>query len=280
MTDTGRMFGIGIRNIRKWSGNPRIIIIAVFIALNTLWCIYPIMELSADVGIGITPWLFPFISSDLYTQVTIILCAIFLFCDAPFLDESAPYVIVRSGRFSWAFGQVFYILLASALFVLFASIMSVIMILPRITLSCEWGKIIGSLCLTDAGAMYDVPFVFYQRILYSYSPATAMGLSLLLNWLMCCLIGFIMFALNLNVGKSAGTGVCCGVVMLNYFISNFLNNEGLRYSPISLSNLAYLNTHDMTPSYAICVLAGCSVIFIILTMVTVRKKDLSAICSI
>ena len=109
MTRLNIINSIAVRNIRKWPNNPRILTIIIFLVITILWCVLPIRAFLRDVGIAISPWLFPFISTDLYTQVAIILCSVFLFSDAPFIDGSAPYVIIRSGRHLWAAGQILYI---------------------------------------------------------------------------------------------------------------------------------------------------------------------------
>ncbi|MFR9207702.1 MAG: hypothetical protein ACLVKR_05040 [Lachnospiraceae bacterium] len=87
-------FSIGMRGIRKWTGNLKVILLAVYMMLNVVYCVLPILRFANDVGIGVCPYLFPFMSSDLFMQVSIMLGAVLLFCDAPFIDESAPYVIL------------------------------------------------------------------------------------------------------------------------------------------------------------------------------------------
>ena len=184
MTRLNIINSIAVRNIRKWPNNPRILTIIIFLVITILWCVLPIRAFLRDVGIAISPWLFPFISTDLYTQVAIILCSVFLFSDAPFIDGSAPYVIIRSGRHLWAAGQILYIFMASAMLVLFIVLLTLLPFVNRIEWTVEWGKAIGTISLTDAASVYNIPFVLYQRIIYSFSPVSAMGLSMLLNWMM------------------------------------------------------------------------------------------------
>lgn len=199
MTRLNIINSIAVRNIRKWPNNPRILTIIIFLVITILWCVLPIRAFLCDVGIAISPWLFPFVSADLYVQVAIILCSVFLFSDAPFIDESAPYVIIRSGRHLWAAGQILYIFMASAMLVLFIVLLTLLPFVNRIEWTVEWGKAIGTISLTNAASVYNIPFVLYQRIIYSFSPVSAMGLSMLLNWMMCSLIGLIMFVFNMSI---------------------------------------------------------------------------------
>ena len=243
--------------------------------ITILWCVLPIRAFLCDVGIAISPWLFPFVSADLYVQVAIILCSVFLFSDAPFIDESAPYVIVRSGKHLWAAGQILYIFMASAMLVLFIVLLTLLPFVNRIEWTVEWGKAIGTISLTDAASVYNIPFALYQRIIYSFSPVLVMGLSLLLNWMMCSLIGLIMFVFNMSIGHSSGSIICCTITMFNYFIANFLSARWLRFSPISLSNIAYFDKVNITPGYALCILSAMIGIFTCAAFIAIHKKNLS-----
>ena len=142
MTRLNIINSIAVRNIRKRPNNPRILTIIIFLVITILWCVLPIRAFLCDVGIAISPWLFPFVSADLYVQVAIILCSVFLFSDAPFIDESAPYVIIRSGRHLWAAGQILYIFMASAMLVLFIVLLTLLPFVNRIEWTVEWGKVV------------------------------------------------------------------------------------------------------------------------------------------
>lgn len=267
---------LAARNFCKWAGNPRFAFVLGFLAVTVVSSVLPIRAFLRDTGVPMAPWLFPFWCTDLYKQATMLLCAAFLLCDAPFLDESAPYVIVRAGRGVWAAGQLLYILLAAAVFVLYLAALTVLPFLDRLEWTQSWGKAIGTLALTDAAGAYGLSITFYRSVLYGFTPPAAMGLSLLFNWMMVSLLGLVMFVLNLCVGRSAGAIACCGLVMFNYFINNFLNPRLYRYFPASLSNIAYFNGSDFTPQYAAGVLAGMLALLLAAALLSVRGKNLSA----
>ena len=124
-----------------------------------------------------------------------------------------------------------YNVMVSAILVLFVMLLTLLPFINRIEWTVEWGKAIGTIALTDAVSVYNIPFALYQRIIYSFSPVSAMGLSLLLNWMMCSLIGLIMFVFNMSIGHSSGSIICCTITMFNYFIANFLSAQWLRFSP-------------------------------------------------
>lgn len=157
---------LAARNFCKWAGNPRFAFVLGFLAVTVVSSVLPIRAFLRDTGVPMAPWLFPFWCTDLYKQATMLLCAAFLLCDAPFLDESAPYVIVRAGRGVWAAGQLLYILLAAAVFVLYLAALTVLPFLDRLEWTQSWGKAIGTLALTDAAGAYGpVDHVLSERAL-------------------------------------------------------------------------------------------------------------------
>ena len=281
-------FSIGMRGIRKWTGNLKVILLAVYMMLNVVYCVLPILRFANDVGIGVCPYLFPFMSSDLFMQVSIMLGAVLLFCDAPFIDESAPYVILRSGRYSWSSGQVIYILLGSALYVLFIVLCSILFVLPNMQLDANWGKVIGTLCLTGADIQYGVPMSMNSIIFYNHTALEAMGLSMLLTWLAVVFIGLLMYALNTLVHKAAGSMVACGTIVLNYFIYNFLPSSIYAYSPMSLSNLSLLDSGLITVNlnngltaiqYSLIIYSIVIVVLALASIFSIRKRNIVTIIS-
>ena len=44
-------FSIGMRGIRKWTGNLKVILLAVYMMLNVVYCVLPILRFANDVRI-------------------------------------------------------------------------------------------------------------------------------------------------------------------------------------------------------------------------------------
>lgn len=271
------VWGIALRNLEKWFLNPRVIAIAVFYFATMFIDTRAVVRFSEHVEIRVTPWLFSHMIGGWYFHVTLMLCAIFLFADAPFLDESAPYVIVRSGRRAWVTGQVVYVLLASMVFVVFCYLSSVLPLLGHLKWDTGWGKVIGTLAQTEAAELYDLKFIFSTRILHMYQPIPATLYSMLLTWLICSIVGLLMFVLNLYTARSIGTILCCVITVFDYYIYNFLSGAARRYSPITLSTLSNIDGDYITLGYAFSVLSAILVALMILSVAFIRKKDLSAV---
>jgi hypothetical protein len=276
-----KAMNIANRGIRKWSANPRIYILAALVLLFIHSYTMPILDFSGRVGVNVAPYLFPFFASDFHMQSIFMLGVILLFCDAPFIDDSEPYVIIRSGRYVWASGQVIYIAWSSLIYVLFLVTASFLFLLPSAYISDGWGKAIGTLSLTDAAVQFNIPLMMSPRIVHLYTPIQAMALSFILTWMMSAIIGLLMFVLNSYINRAAGAIAACGMVMFNYFIYNLLPQQWYSFSPISLSNIGLLNNPEMsdimTPRYALITLSACIAILIFLSVLSVRKRKIEVL---
>ncbi len=108
---------IGIGHIRRWVNNPRIYVVALIVFFVYNAYISPIIGFSQSVHVAITPWIFPMLTANKYVIFMTMLGTLLLFCDAPFIDEGQPYMVIRCGRKRWIAGQMLYIVMASLIFV-------------------------------------------------------------------------------------------------------------------------------------------------------------------
>ncbi|WP_143452724.1 hypothetical protein [Konateibacter massiliensis] len=203
-----------------------------------------------------------------------------MFCNAPFIDKLYVSVVLRSGRVAWGLGQTLYIVFASFLYTIFVFISSIAVILPRVTVQLQWGKVIGTLALTDAA--YQVPLlIFPWKVISNYNPLEATIWAMLLVWLTNTLIGLLLFCFNSIFSRRIGVCVCCGLILIDPVINMTEKTELLRFSPISWSSIENLATNKMSsmlePMEATVVLL---IICTILACVTIgyhRRKPLEKI---
>ena len=131
-----------------------IIMVACFLFQNLI----PVVQFSEAVNIGTTPYAFAHLTNDYICQLIMIAGGVVLFCNAPFEDDEYIYMLPRAGRFSWAFGQIIYILELAFIYVLILFVISIIPFIGHLDFNMEWGKIWGTLAKTDAGSQYGLNF--------------------------------------------------------------------------------------------------------------------------
>ena len=235
------VISIATNNIRKWSVNPRIYILGILLVLLVFSIVEPIKNFSRVMGYRITPWLFPFVSNFVITQIMLLLGIVFLFCDAPFMDRSQAYIFIRSGRTMWVIGQIFYIMLATAIYFLFINFVIVIMLTPNIFFSNEWGKVLGTLAQTYSGRSFNIYLPIDYTIQNLYSPIQAFALSFMLEWSVGIFLGLVIFIANIYLTRAIGAIVATAIILMDIVILNAFPYYINHFSPVSLARLTILD---------------------------------------
>lgn len=97
-----------LQNFKRWISNPRIYFIGILLTVYISSVVFPLVSFCYSVETSITPWLFPLLTSNQEGLIIFTACIILLFCDAPFLDSTQPFYIIRSGRQKWILAQILY----------------------------------------------------------------------------------------------------------------------------------------------------------------------------
>ena len=259
-------------NFRKWTVTPQIWVTAVVIAIFGVWNLGWVLQYSYASGIRITPWLFPHFFFIPIMQLVYGYLTIVFFAEAPFRDSFSQFMEVRVGKKVWIYGQLLYIVEAAFIYVLYYMVISVVMVLPRIYISGEWGKAIEQLCydrqIISSYGIVGGGFSFSADIIENMTPLQAMFSALLMLWLVSVWIGVVIFFLHIVLKKGAGIALAGFFVFLAYF-SNYagwlmFGNKLFFFSPINWISMGYLDIAgrgdlpDML--YAISILVVSSVI--------------------
>ena len=90
---------------------------------------YTHLDVYKRQGKTITPFVLPIVfaeaeNSNGLLKVLIYLGCVMLFCNAPFLNNQKPYMILRCKRKGWYLGENMYVWLAAFLYMLFISLIS------------------------------------------------------------------------------------------------------------------------------------------------------------
>lgn len=110
--------------------------------------LHGLSEYGRQQGKTITPFVLPIVfaeaeNSNGLLKVLIYLGCVMLFCNAPFLNNQKPYMILRCKRKGWYLGENMYVWLAAFLYMLFISLISLIAVLPTVSTNRLWGEIAG-----------------------------------------------------------------------------------------------------------------------------------------
>ncbi|MBC8059811.1 MAG: hypothetical protein H7Y18_04015 [Clostridiaceae bacterium] len=281
MSNISKHISIASNNIRRWVTNPRTYILATLLSMLLWDFISPILNFSNVMGYRITPWIFPFISDYIYTHMMIMFGIVFLFCDAPFMNEGQPYLLIRSGRIHWALGQILYIMLGTAIYFLFIAFVSIVIISPSLYFSNSWGKILGTLSQTNAGQNFNIRLTISYEIQSLFTPIKAFGLSFMLQWCTGTILGLIMFIINIYAKRAIGAIVASIIILLDFAIQFEFKSFMYHFSPVSMSRLTILDPSGLTqrPSipYAYVFFTVTIILLSITAVLSVHKREIQVL---
>lgn len=263
-----RIFAFQMKLVRT---NQRIQLIFILAAIFVFSNLQGVLDFSQDVGIFVTPWAFPHITSDYVCQLVIMAGAVALFCDAPFNSEIQKYILPRAGYTAWTAGQCMYIVMLSFLYMLTLLLFSILPLLPNMEFRNGWGKIWGTLARFTVGSQYGIPFSVDDYIIGVYTPLHATALSFLLSWACCVWLGLMTYFLNNATCSYIGTFISAGFVLMDITVANEWLPWFYKISPVTLAQLQALkgsnSLYQVTLGYALwffgisiaCLLVGCMI---------------------
>ncbi len=269
-------------NIRKWYSNYRIWVLFILISIFVFDYTNEIIKFAYAVNYKVSPWMFPFLFTQKYIKRIIFMGVILLFCDAPFIDSSQQYVMIRSGRKSWNIGQISYIFLASFLYFLFIIAVTIIFNMRYMEFNLDWGKVIGTLGLTNVGDIISYKVWIAGKVINFYTPLQAMLITYILSSLVATLIGILIYVIN-SFTNSQILGTLTGIVLVLFDTLTNYNYKLLWFSPVSWASLDKIGIDKTAtmPSlaYVFSVLIIAISILISMTVIFSKKKPIE-ICNL
>lgn len=272
---------ICIQNMRKWIGNSRIIVSLIVIFLFTYLYTKGLWKISDYTGEKLSPYIFPFLTTYRYMKILYLFPLIMIFSDAPFIDSNQQFVMVRSGRLSWGIGQMLYIVVGSFCYTMFMLLSSIIVNIGHIQLDTSWGKgliLAATTNLTSAlGIQYDTVKVTGSIVRY-YTPSQAMLWSFVFLWMICTILGLIIYDLNI-LFKSNAVGVLVTGFMVFFTAIVDEVQQFMWFSPVtwsSLNNIDVAKTTSLPSFYFVLYMySGAIVILFIMGALLSRSRRFS-----
>lgn len=239
---------ICVQNLRKWLGNSRIYIAFVIVFLFTLIYTKGLWLVADNVGEKLSIYIFPFLTTYRYMKIIYLFPLLLLFCDAPFVDANQQFVMIRSSRLSWGIGQMLYIICGSFFYALFMLLSSIVVNIGHIQMGASWGKSLilagtTNICST-LGIQYDTVQISSIIVKY-YTPAQAMLWSFLFLWMICIILGLIIYDFNILFQSNIVGLFAAGFLILFTAVVDGIQ-QWIWYSPVSWSSLNNIDVAKTT----------------------------------
>lgn len=206
-----------------------------------------IRALSIESGCKSSIWLFPFLFGYVYLQLTHGLVTTYIFSSVPFMERKEIYTIIRKGRKRWLADAYAKIVGVSILIAVVNELMSILVMLPYISLESGWGKIYKTIALTDAATVFDIQISVPYLLINQFSPFEATLNVMFRMIILSITLGIIMFTVGLMSSGLVAviTGTCfSSLVIIKENLAYFF--PWIRYiSPFSWMNLVDNNSNHI-----------------------------------
>ena len=165
-------------------------------------------------------YIYPIMLIHIKFRTIISFCCVYLFSDVPFLQYSKMYSLIRMGRLRWALAQILSICETAFLFCLYMCIVPVVLCIPNVEFTGEWGKIIHTLSLTNMSQVYAINIYVPYEVLVRLKPMEAMFLAVGLSTLLISFFGVFMFAVSLVFKRNIAIVAASVVIVWSVAVYN------------------------------------------------------------
>jgi len=241
-----------------------------------------IRRMALDQGLSAGPWLIPCLLRDHIYSGCMTVLVVFLYSEVPLCGENQRFLLQRAGYRAWCLGQFLAILATAFFYPIFLFLGSLLVMLPCLTFSEDWGTAyeICANTWTDVEEYKLKGGIISIEIIENYDPAIALLVSMLLLFLLCLLCGLFLFLVNGFTHSSAG------VIILSIwaFASSFVNNMSeqkvfrilRRISPAQWLNIENISPDPGSSGYlgtiVLMTLAGVFLMAVLSYYFVIRKK--------
>lgn len=196
-----------------------------------------LLDFAKQCQVRLTPFVFPFLSSDWICQMLLSGYFLWLVSDLCCDREADDFVRVRAGERAWRLGNCQAIIFGAAVYTLVLIIVSALLLFPYMEFTAEWGKGWNTLARTNASVQFHIQMQIQPMVIRLYQPVEAVFLSGMLQFLCLRWLSLLMYLLNDWTKRPLGIYVVIGVVFWDVLLSNTMQERFYIYSPISLEQL-------------------------------------------
>lgn len=196
-------FSIAGYNFQLWRRNPRIL---VTFALTFILCFlltdkavtFAVEHNTTMQMVESFIWSFGDSNSILLSSVLLVL----LFADMPFLSSGTPFYLVRTDRRTWITGQVIYILAATATYLAFVLLSTMVLSARQSFPANMWSPTAAILGYTNAGERVAIP-ALVKTLEMSWPYQSMVSIFFLMLGYTSVMV-LLMLLCNLRFGSAAG----------------------------------------------------------------------------
>ena len=271
-------------NLQKSLTSPKTLTVALLMTAFYFYHLSSLSTLAGRMDVKVSPWVF----THMFSQICFVANGFFmtaLFSDLPNRDRQIYFVVIRSGRRNWLWGQVCSVITMAFLYTVFTFLLSIVALIPNVQFTTQWGSVLKTLAVNrNAAAYYGtvIDFSINESILSNFTAIGSTCISLGLFWLTTVFAGSLILCANAILKTGGGTilsGLFACMCFFAYYGGQFLFGSWISYfSPYSWATMYYLNwgyagMETPTPAYAVGSMLCASMLLCFLFIIVLSKRD-------
>ena len=205
-------------NFRMWRGNVRIFLTFALAFILCFLLSDKAARFAYDMNTAMQafePFIWTF--GDANSVLLVSLLLVLLFADIPFLGAGVPYYLVRMKRATWAWGQLLYIVAATAIYMVFIFAATSLICAQNSFLGNMWSETAAILGYSGAGRAVALPALV--KTLELSRPYQCAFLIFLLMLAYTLTLVLLMLYCKLKFGKSAGVAAAFGFSLYGFLLN-------------------------------------------------------------
>lgn len=275
-------------NFMRWKSDLKVWLIFGFLTIHLVQELKGLTEFGLEYGEQCTAYLLPMLFDSPHISVgtmkmMLYLGGILLLCDAPFIYQNTPYMVVRSRRESWWMGECLYILCTTFLYTSFIVLISTLVILPVATFGESWGGVVSafafgreSIAPITFNRQYDVYIGMPTSAVNYLYPAGCQVYLFFTVWASLFWLGLLQYLISL---KSKNIFLGFAVASVFVFLDPILNcltimGDVFRWvqvlSPVCWTSVVSLQIVEINSPLTIPFVVGMLAFLILATLFAIR----------
>ena len=158
---------------------------------------YLIADAAMTLGLKDSFAILPHVQNDFYFNKIMLLGGMIFFADIPFMAGEELYVVLKIGKEKWSQINCCYIVLSGVLLSTLLTVLSLLTILPAISLKNEWGTLYQTFAFSGTAGCV----IINSKAMSYYSPYALMLNIFLIDALTFAFMGMLLYTLSLFVSK-------------------------------------------------------------------------------
>ena len=158
---------------------------------------YLIADVAMTLGLKDSFAILPHVQNDFYFNKIMLLGGMIFFADIPFMSGEELYVVLKIGKEKWSQINCCYIVLSGVLLSTLLTVLSLLTILPAISLKNEWGTLYQTFAFSGTAGCV----LINASAMSYYSPYALMLNIFLIDALTFAFMGMLLYTLSLFVSK-------------------------------------------------------------------------------